>query len=74
MCGVKLQKPRAQKMICPLFNGLQARGCKPNINTIILHFYYAHHKLKNLTLRSVSSLNKPKNSEMKFCENMTLIC
>jgi hypothetical protein len=29
---------------------------------------------KYLTLRSVSSLNNPKNSEMKFCENMALIC
>jgi hypothetical protein len=27
-----------------------------------------------LTLRSVWSLNNPKNSEMKFCENMALIC
>jgi len=26
------------------------------------------------TLGSVLSLNNPKNSEMKVCENMTLIC
>jgi hypothetical protein len=29
---------------------------------------------KYLTLRSVSSLNNPQNSEMKFCENMKLTC
>jgi hypothetical protein len=27
-----------------------------------------------LTLRSVSSLNNPQNSEMKICENMKLTC
>jgi hypothetical protein len=27
-----------------------------------------------LTLRSVSSLNNPQNSEMKFCENIKLTC
>jgi hypothetical protein len=27
-----------------------------------------------LTLRSVSSLNKPQISEMNFCENMNLTC
>jgi hypothetical protein len=27
-----------------------------------------------LTLRSVSSLNNPHNSEMKICENMKLTC
>jgi hypothetical protein len=26
--------------------------------------------VNHLTLRSVSSLNNPKNSEIKFCENM----
>jgi hypothetical protein len=33
------------------------------------------HKIDNLTrsLRSVSSLNNPQNSEMKFCENMKLV-
>ncbi len=30
--------------------------------------------LDYLTLGLVSSLNNPKNSEMKYCENMTLIC
>jgi hypothetical protein len=29
---------------------------------------------KYLTLKSVSSLNNPQNSEMKFCENMKLTC
>jgi hypothetical protein len=27
-----------------------------------------------LTLRSISSLNNPQNSEMKFCENTKLMC
>jgi hypothetical protein len=27
-----------------------------------------------LTMRSVSSLNNPQNSEMKFCENMKFTC
>jgi hypothetical protein len=27
-----------------------------------------------LTLRSVSSLNNPQNTEMKLCENMKLTC
>jgi hypothetical protein len=33
------------------------------------------HKIDYLTLslRSVSSLNNPQNSEMKFCENMKLV-
>jgi len=35
---------------------------------------YLHKKMIYLTLRSVSSLNNPQNSEMKFCENMKLTC
>ncbi len=32
------------------------------------------YSLNYLTLRSVSSLNNPQNSEMKFCENIKLTC
>ncbi len=35
----------------------------------LLMFYIGH-----LTLRSISSLNNRKNSKMKICENMMLIC
>jgi hypothetical protein len=45
------------------------------VQTWWLHFNVHVFQFANyLTLRSVSSLTNPQNSEMKFCENMELTC
>jgi hypothetical protein len=43
-------------------------------NSISFFHWVWYHYTLYLTLRLVSSLNNPQNSEMKFCENMKLTC